>query len=106
MAAKVGGGWPLGTVFKARQPVGYLWRGLTGAVIAHRILWLEGLEPGWNRGGAVDTFARCIYVHGYGDETTLGRPASKGCIHLAADDLIPLFDLLPAGSLVWISNTW
>jgi lipoprotein-anchoring transpeptidase ErfK/SrfK len=51
----------------------------------------------------VDTFHRYIYIHGFSDETTLGRPQSHGCIHLAGTDLLPLFDRLPIGSLVWIA---
>lgn len=102
IARKVGAGWPVGTAFRARQPIGYTWAGLPEATIAHRILWLEGLEPGFNRGGEVDTFARYIYIHGLADEPTLGRPASHGCVHLAAADLMPLFDQVPVGTLVWI----
>ena len=101
---KIGGGWPAGTVFKGRKPIGYTWQGMPEAKITTRILWLEGLEPGFNRGGNVDSHARYIYFHGTGDETTIGRPASCGCIHLAANDLIPLFDKLPSGTLVWISE--
>ncbi len=101
---KIGGGWPVGTVFKGRQPVGCTWQGMPEAKITTRILWLEGLEPGFNRGGDVDSHARYIYIHGTGDETTIGRPASYGCIHLAANDLVPLFDKLPGGTLVWISE--
>ena len=104
IAEKIGGGWPVGTVFKGRQPVGFTWQGMPLASITTRILWLEGLEPGFNRGGNVDSHARYIYIHGTGDEPTLGRPASHGCIHLAADDLIPLYDKLPVGTLVWISE--
>ncbi|HXJ75628.1 MAG TPA: L,D-transpeptidase [Candidatus Dormibacteraeota bacterium] len=102
VARKIGGGDPVGTVFRGRQPVGFTWQGQPDGTIVHRILWLEGLEPGLNRGGAVDTFRRYIYIHGYGDELTLGRPQSCGCIHLAASDLIPLYDRLPVGTLVWI----
>jgi hypothetical protein len=101
---KIAGGWPVGTVFKGRKPVGFTWRGMPDAKITTRILWLEGLEPGFNRGGNVDSHARYIYIHGTGDETTIGRPMSCGCIHLAADDLIPLFDKLPGGTLVWIGE--
>ena len=102
IARKIGGGSPIGTVFRGREPVGFTWQGLPRASIVHRILWLEGLEPGRNRGGHVDTFRRYIYIHGYGDESTLGRPQSHGCIHLAAKDLLPLYDVLPVGTLVWI----
>ncbi len=101
---KIGGGWPVGTVFKGRQPIGYTWQGMPDAKITTRILWLEGLEPGFNRGGNVDSHARYIYIHGTGDQTTIGRPASHGCIHLADADLIPLFDKLPSGTLVWIGE--
>ena len=52
----------------------------------------------------MDSFARYIYLHGIGNETTLGKPASRGCIQLAAADLLPLFDRLPTGTLVWISG--
>ncbi len=103
VARKIGAGWPVGTVFRARVPVGFTWGGIPEATIAHRILWLEGLEPGFNQGGEVDTFSRYIYIHGLADEPSLGRPASHGCIHLAATDLLPLFDAVPVGTLVWIS---
>jgi hypothetical protein len=103
IARKIGAGWPVGTAFKARQPIGYTWAGHPTATIAHRILWMEGLEPGLNRGGEVDTLSRYIYIHGLADEPTLGRPASHGCIHLAAGDLMPLFDRITTGTLVWIA---
>jgi hypothetical protein len=101
---KIGGGWPAGTVFKGRRPIGYTWKGLPDAKITTRILWLEGLEPGFNRGGNVDSHARYIYIHGTADQRSIGKPASCGCIHLADADLIPLFDWLPGGTLVWISE--
>ena len=104
VAKKVGGGHPVGTIFKSRQPVGLTWDGMPDGSIAHRILWLEGLETGFNRGGDVDTFRRYVYIHGFGDETTLGRPQSHGCIHLSASDLMPLYDRMPTGTLVWIAE--
>jgi hypothetical protein len=102
IAAKHGGGYPVGTIFKHRQPIGYQWKGLEWTAIAHRILRLDGLEPGFNKGGKVDSFNRYIYIHGLGDEPSLGRPASCGCIHLRSSDLIPLFNRVPIGTLVWI----
>lgn len=104
VARKIGGGHLIGTVFQSRVPVGLTWQGMPQARIAHRILWLEGLERGRNAGGDVDSFQRYIYIHGFGDELTLGRPASHGCIHMAARDLIALYDLLPEGTLVWIAE--
>jgi hypothetical protein len=104
VAQKIGGGWPIGTVFKSRQPVGFTWDGHPLAPITTRIFWLEGLEPGRNRGGDVDSKSRYIYIHGTGNELTLGRPDTIGCIHLAASDLMPLFDRAPEGTLVWIAE--
>lgn len=100
---KIGADAPKGTVFRGRKPVGLVQDGHPDAPIAHRILWLDGLEPGINRGGDVDTHNRYIYIHGLGDESRLGQPDSIGCVHMAADDLIPLFDILPVDTLVWIT---
>jgi hypothetical protein len=105
IAEKIGAGEPAGTVFKARKGVGHTSQpGFADAKITTRILWLEGLEPGFNRGGNVDSHARYIYLHGTADQMSIGQPASCGCIHLADADLIPLFDLIPDGTLVWISE--
>lgn len=104
IAEKHGGGWPVGAVFKTRQLAGYTWDGQPGGLITNRIFWLEGLEPGFNCGGNVDSFKRYIYIHGTGNEPGIGRPASHGCIHLSANDLIPLYDKLAVGALVWISE--
>ena len=104
IAEKIGHGCMIGTVFWGRKPTGLTWAGLAGAPIVHRILWLEGLEPGFNQGGPVDSHNRYIYIHGTGEEMNLGRPASKGCVQVGAKDLIPLFSVLPVGSLVWIDR--
>jgi L,D-transpeptidase YbiS len=105
IAEKIGAGEPAGTVFKSRQIIGHTSQPeFADAKITTRILWLEGLEPGLNRGGSVDSHARYIYIHGTADQKSIGQPASRGCIHLADADLIPLFDLLPGGTLVWIQE--
>ncbi|MGH7990768.1 MAG: L,D-transpeptidase family protein [Limisphaerales bacterium] len=105
IAEKIGAGSPAGTVFKGRRAIGHVSQPeLADAKITTRILWLEGLEPGFNRGGNVDSHARFIYIHGTADQSSIGKPASCGCIHLADNDLVPLFDLLPGGTLVWISQ--
>jgi len=105
IAEKIGAGEPAGTVFKSRQIIGHTSQPeFADAKITTRILWLEGLEPGFNRGGSVDSHDRYIYIHGTADQASIGKPASCGCIHLSDADLIPLFDLLPAGTLVWISE--
>jgi hypothetical protein len=105
IAEKIGDGEPAGTIFKSREVVGNVSElGVKAGGITTRIMWLEGLEPGFNQGGDVDTHDRYIYIHGTGDQESIGRPASHGCIHLADADLIPLFDRLPSGTLVWISK--
>jgi len=105
IAEKIGGGMPAGTVFKARKAIGHTSQPeFADAKITTRILWLEGLEPGLNQGGNVDSHARYIYLHGTADQSSIGKPSSCGCIHLADADLVPLFDLLPEGTLVWISE--
>ncbi len=103
IAEKIGAGCEPGTVFKGRKVIGHLRDGLPLESITTRIMRLEGLEDGFNRGGNVDTHSRFVYIHGFGDQQSLGTPTSLGCIHLADTDLIPLFDLLPSGTLVWIA---
>jgi hypothetical protein len=105
IAEKIGGGEPAGTVFKERKIIGHNSQPeLANAKITTRILWLEGLEPGFNQGGNVDTHVRTIYIHGTSDQKSIGEPASHGCVHLADPDLIALFDQLPSGTLVWIAK--
>jgi hypothetical protein len=109
IAKKIGAGEPAGTVFKARKIVGRTSQPeFADAKITTRILWLEGLEPGLNKGFNgdvnVDSHARYIYIHGTADQSSIGTPKSYGCIHLADADLIPLFDLLPGGTMVWVSE--
>jgi hypothetical protein len=110
IAEKIGAGEPAGTVFKSRKVIGHTSQPeFADAKITTRILWLEGLEPGLNKGFNgdvnVDTHARYVYIHGTADQSSIGRPDSCGCIHLADADLIPLFDLLPGGTLVWIAES-
>ena len=101
---KIGAGEPVGTIFKGRKPVGTVGKGNPDARITDRILWLGGLDPDFNHGGNVDSHNRYIYIHGVGDESHLGQPGSQGCIHLAAADLLPLFDAVPERTLVFISE--
>jgi hypothetical protein len=106
--AKVGDGCPAGAVFVARRWTGERYsRGLAAVCpgrdwILSRILWLTGLEPGRNRGGAVDTLRRFIYIHGCPDCEPMGVPRSHGCIRMRNADVIALFERVPVGSLVLI----
>ena len=105
IAEKIGGGAPAGTVFKSRRVIGHTSQPEHAeAKITTRIMWLEGLEPGFNRDGNVDSRRRYIYIHGTANQESIGEPASCGCIHLADADLVFLFDRLPAGTLVWIAE--
>jgi lipoprotein-anchoring transpeptidase ErfK/SrfK len=70
--------------------------------ITSRILWLDGLEEGVNRGGDNDTYSRYIYIHGTTDEKRIGQPVSAGCIRMTNDDVIELFDEVLVDDLVLI----
>ncbi len=71
--------------------------------ILTRILQLDGLEPGLNQGGEVDSLSRYIYIHGTPDKTPLGRPGSRGCIRMRNVDVIELATCVSIGVRVYIS---
>ncbi len=105
---RIGAGCPEGAVFVGRRATGEIHDAKLAEQyperdwILTRILWLTGLESGRNRGGCVDTLRRYIYIHGCPDTEPLGVPCSHGCIRMHNRDLIELFDLVPAGTLVEI----
>jgi L,D-transpeptidase YbiS len=68
--------------------------------ITSRVLWLDGLEPGHNKGGAVDSHSRHIYIHGTANERSIGIPSSRGCIRMRNTDVIALYDQVSVGALV------
>jgi len=97
---KIGDGMPIGTRFKARQPVGQWLPGgqvTDDDLILTRILRLEGLDE-----ENANTLLRCIYIHGTNREDRLGAPASHGCVRLGNADVVELFDQVPAGTEVII----
>jgi lipoprotein-anchoring transpeptidase ErfK/SrfK len=106
--ARIGAGCPINTVFKGRRPTGELWTPELSAQsperdwILTRILWLSGCEPGINRLGDVDSMQRYIYIHGTADDRPMGTPHSHGCIRMRNEDVMALFDLVPAGIRVFI----
>lgn len=71
--------------------------------ILTRILRLDGLEPGRNKGGQVDSFDRYIYIHGTPDSTPLGIPGSRGCVRMRNRDIIELAEWVAIGCHVCIS---
>jgi len=102
---KIGGGEARGMIFEAREPTGRIAGSLDNREkdeITSRILWLDGLEEGVNRGGVYDTFARFIYIHGTSDEKRIGQPVSAGCIRMKNDDVIELFDGVLVDDIVLI----
>jgi len=70
--------------------------------ILTRILQLDGLEEGRNKGGDVDSLERYIYIHGTPDTNPLGKPESRGCIRMHNADLIELVDWIAIDALVCI----
>lgn len=70
--------------------------------ILTRILQLEGLEPGRNKGGEVDSLQRYIYIHGTPDSTSLGVPGSRGCIRVRNNEMIDLAQWVTTDTLVYI----
>jgi len=104
--AKIGAGLPVNTVFRGRRPTGEIYgpalrrRYPDRDWILTRILWLSGLEPGFNRLGEVDTMRRFIYIHGAPDEDPMGVPSSHGCVKMRNSDVLELFDRIPPGTPV------
>ena len=68
--------------------------------ITSRIMWLEGQEEGFNKGGSVDSFKRYIYIHGTHEEGLIGQKASHGCIRMFNHDVIELYDLVSEDTVV------
>lgn len=110
VAEKIGEGAEPGMVFKGRIATGTIVESIPESrpagddLITTRILWLEGLEPGLNQGPGIDSHGRYIYIHGTPEEGRLGQPVSQGCIRMANRDVVELFDLVEAGTLVYIQE--
>ena len=105
---KYGKDAPIGTIFRARRNTGKIAKIYTDKTdtpkdyVTTRILRLEGMESGVNKGRGVDSYRRMIYIHGTPEEGLIGRPASHGCIRMKNRDVIALFDAVPVGTLVEI----
>ncbi len=96
----IGGDAVPGQVFVSRKPVpgevlgSGQWRDDGGRdYVLTRILWLDGLEWGKNKGAGADSHARFIYIHGTNQEHLLGTPASHGCIRLSNHDVMVVYAL-------------
>ena len=105
---KIGKGAAWGQVFRSKSRTGEIWK--PGVItdedlVLTRILVLAGEENGVNKGGNVDSYERCIYVHGTNAEETIGTPTSHGCIRLTNYDVIEVFDLVPEGTMLLITES-
>jgi len=106
--AKIGSGQAENTVFVKRRPAGEIYT--SALALAHprrdwiltRILWLKGLESGYNQGGTCDTQRRYIYIHGTPDSTEMGKPGSHGCVRMRNADLLILFEQISVGTELMI----
>ena len=90
VAAKIGHGMPVGTIFQSRVPLGPddpL--PSTEDLVTSRILWLDGLDE-----HNANTRERFIYIHGTKHEHKIGTPDSHGCIRMRNTDVIELFNLV------------
>jgi hypothetical protein len=101
---KFGSDAPAGRIFRDREDTGEDWdHSQTGDnLILTRILRLEGLEEGINKGAGVDSYERYIYIHGTGREDLIGTPLSHGCVCLRNLDIARLYETVKEGTLVYI----
>lgn len=106
--SKFGQGAASGAIFVARRPTGEIAEIEPRPVstgkdhVTTRILWLEGMEDGLNKGPGVDSHLRYIYIHGTHEEGLIGLAASHGCIRMRNADVIELFEKVPVGCVVYI----
>ncbi len=108
--AKIGGDYPIRSVFVGRRPTGEIYSEELAAEypgrdwVLTRILWLSGDEPGLNRLGNVDTMQRLVYIHGCPDSEPMGVPKSHGCIRMTNTDVAELFNYVDVGASVQINE--
>ncbi len=108
--AKIGAGCAENTVFIGRRPTGEIYSEKLKQEhpgrdwILTRIMWLSGLEVGFNRSGQQDSMRRFIYIHGCPDEHLMGIPSSHGCIKMRNSKVIQLFDQIETGISVVINE--
>lgn len=108
--AKIGRDAPLNAVFVGRRPTGEIHDAFLAGKhperdwILTRILWLGGLERGFNRYGDVDTAWRYIYIHGSPAQGVSGQPESHGCIRMKSEDILDLFERVAVGARVLIEE--
>lgn len=104
ISQKIGSGAPTGRIFREREDTNIDWDRFSTEdnLILTRILRLEGMEVGVNKGDGVDSYERCIYIHGTNREDLVGKPLSHGCLCMKSADISHLFDVVREGTLVYI----
>ena len=101
VAEKIGGGHPIGAIFKSRIPTGEVWShqfadtSIDDDLVLTRILWLEGAEDKNS-----NTLGRYVYLHGTNHEDKLGHPVSHGCIRFSNSDILEIYEHLEVGAEV------
>ncbi|MCK5823879.1 MAG: L,D-transpeptidase [Ichthyobacteriaceae bacterium] len=104
--SRVGEGKPIGATFVGRQFTGKISEIITDSIdvaddlVLSRIMRLQGLEEGVNKGSGIDSYKRYIYIHGTNEEGLIGKPASHGCIRMFNNDVIDLFNKTEIGTQV------
>ena len=105
---KIGTNVPINTIFIARESTSKKAKIINKKIdsdddyVTSRILWLDGLEIGKNKGSGVDSYDRYIYIHGTHEEGLIGQKASHGCIRMFNQDVIYLYDKVVEGTKVLI----
>ena len=105
---KIGTNVPINTIFIARENTSKKAKIINKKIdsdddyVTSRILWLDGLEIGKNKGSGVDSYDRYIYIHGTHEEGLIGQKASHGCIRMFNQDVIYLYDKVEEGTKVLI----
>lgn len=107
---KIGADTTIGTVFYGRKNTGILSQIYKkreeypyeeeSPCITTRILWLEGIDEGLNKGEGIDSKERKIYIHGTPYEYGVGKFSSLGCVRMCNEDIISLFSMVEVGDVV------
>ena len=104
----IGQDLPINSVFVARHFTGEIFSYKLAKQfprrdwILSRIIRLDGLLKGFNKGGDVDTFARYIYIHGTPEPMAENKPLSHGCIRMKNKDILDLANWVYKGMRLYI----
>lgn len=106
----IGLNMPLNSVYIGRRWTGEIYSAEAALLfpqrdwILTRIIRLRGEEFGLNYGLNIDSFERCIYIHGTPDNMPMGIPLSHGCIRMRNDDIQRLADWISQDTKIYIHS--